>query len=75
MNDKTKSKPVHKIRAGTVELAIWKNDSDASYPHSRPGLISYLRYESSPGQSAGPGASRSPVPPETATNREPPHVR
>jgi hypothetical protein len=40
MSDKTRSRPVHKIRAGAMELAIWKNDGDASYPHSRPRLIS-----------------------------------
>jgi len=28
MTDKEKSKPVHKIRAGMLELAIWKNDGE-----------------------------------------------
>jgi hypothetical protein len=32
MTDKTRSKPVHKIRAGTVELAIWKNDGEMPCP-------------------------------------------
>jgi hypothetical protein len=32
MTDKTKSSPVHKIRPGAVELAIWKNDGDMPAP-------------------------------------------
>jgi hypothetical protein len=28
MTDKTKSKPVPTIRAGTLELAMWKNDGE-----------------------------------------------
>jgi len=28
MTDNEKSQPVHKIRAGTLELAIWKNDEE-----------------------------------------------
>jgi hypothetical protein len=28
MTDKTRSRPVHKIRAGAVELVIWKNDGE-----------------------------------------------
>jgi hypothetical protein len=36
MTDKTKSRPVHKIRAGAVELAIWKNDGEPPDPLIRP---------------------------------------
>jgi hypothetical protein len=32
MTDKMKSEPVHKIRAGAVELAIRKNDGEMASP-------------------------------------------
>jgi len=32
MTEEEKSKPVHKIRAGTLELAIWTNDGEALLP-------------------------------------------
>jgi hypothetical protein len=45
VTDATKSKPVHNIRAGAVELAIWKNDGEKAPWYSVSAMRSYKQGE------------------------------
>jgi hypothetical protein len=60
-SDKTKSKPAHKIRAGSVKLAIPKNDGDASSRIVRPPdtILSDGPAESTGRRTARPACKRS----------------
>ena len=45
VTDATKSEPVHNIRAGAVELAIWKNDGERGPWYSVSATRSYKQGE------------------------------